>query len=390
MAYSVGIVGAGMGGLAAAAYLAQDGHSVTVFDKFDAPAPVGSGLVVQPVGQEVLSDLGVLDLALSLGQKITSMEGFEVDHGRKVLGVEYGAGFGLAIHRASLFHALLTSARAAKVELATGAEVTDISEARVHIGARREGPFDLIINASGANSSLSPIKSRALPYGAVWGTVPWPGGSELPNQQLQQRYQRASKMIGILPVGRLPEDETPIATVFWSLPREDYGAWRAAPLEAWKAEATGLWPEMAPFLETITAHEDMTMARYTHGTLLRPVRGRVVHLGDAAHRASPQLGQGANMALLDAAALSRALAELDMDLALQNYTKARRGHVWLYQLLSASFTPQYQSDSRALPWVRDRLLYPVSQIPPIPKILTRLVRGDLVPPFASLSPRLKS
>jgi len=47
----IGIAGAGMGGLASAIALHCAGHRVRIFDKFDQPRPVGSGLVVQPVGQ---------------------------------------------------------------------------------------------------------------------------------------------------------------------------------------------------------------------------------------------------------------------------------------------------------------------------------------------------
>ena len=384
MKYNVAIVGAGVGGLAAGAYLARAGHSVQIFDKFTAPAPVGSGLVVQPVGQDVLAELDALETALALGQQVKAMEGFEVDAGRKVLGVDYGDSFGLAIHRASLFRALLQAAIAAGAELVPDAEVTRIDANRLNIGARSAGPFDLIVNASGANSTLGPLVSKPLPYGAIWGTVPWPQATEIETSHLQQRYQRASRMIGILPVGRLPDDPRPIATIFWSLRREAYAKWRAAPLAEWKTEATDLWPDMAPFLESVTDHDQMTMATYTHGALLKPVKGRVVHLGDAAHRASPQLGQGANMALLDACALNRALRDPDLELGLKHYVNARRAHVWLYQFLSASFTPQYQSDSTWLPVLRDRFFYPLSEIPPAPRILTRLVRGDILPPFGSL------
>ncbi len=384
MKYRIGIVGAGVGGLAAATYLARAGHSVEIFDKFDTPAPVGSGLVIQPVGQSVLGDLDILTRASTLGAHVTAMEGFEVERGRKILDVSYGDGFGLAMHRASLFQCLLDAALEAGVRLQTGTEVTGFKDGCVHSKRNRHGPYELIINASGANSGLSPLNARALPYGAIWGTVPWPKDTDLQTDQLQQRYQQARHMIGILPVGRLPDAEKDLATVFWSMPRDHYDVWLRSPLVDWKEKALGLWPEMAPFLESITEHGQMTMARYSHGALLNPVRGRVLHLGDAAHRASPQLGQGANMALLDAAALARALNDPDIDMALLNYRRARRAHVWAYQLLSASFTPQYQSDSTILPWVRDRLLYPISQVPPVPSILTRLVRGDIIPPLGSL------
>ena len=45
--FSVGIVGAGTAGLAAAIALARDGHRVTVFEKHAAMAPLGAGVLIQ-------------------------------------------------------------------------------------------------------------------------------------------------------------------------------------------------------------------------------------------------------------------------------------------------------------------------------------------------------
>jgi 2-polyprenyl-6-methoxyphenol hydroxylase-like FAD-dependent oxidoreductase len=93
------------------------------------------------------------------------------------------------------------------------------------------------------------------------------------------------------------------------------------------------------------------------------------------------------MALLDAHALALALRHADGQDPLALYARARRTHVTLYQTFSALFTPQYQSDSRVLPALRDRMLFPLSQLPPLPRVLTRLVCGRLVPPLASLARR---
>lgn len=90
------------------------------------------------------------------------------------------------------------------------------------------------------------------------------------------------------------------------------------------------------------------------------------------------------MALLDALVLSRALNALPVEEALPAYAKARRWHVGVYQLMSHLFTPMYQSNSRLLPVIRDHLLYPVSQLPPIPKLLTSLVCGSMLPPIRHL------
>lgn len=90
------------------------------------------------------------------------------------------------------------------------------------------------------------------------------------------------------------------------------------------------------------------------------------------------------MALLDALALARALRVARGDAALELYAKARRWHVRVYQMMSAAFTPQYQSDSHWLPILRDNVLFPLSMVPPVPHILTALVCGTMLPPTGRL------
>ena len=388
----VAIAGAGIGGLATAAFLAGAGHSVRLFDQFAAPAPTGSGLVIQPVGLAVLDLLGAGPMARAQGAVLERMLGIEAQSGARVLDVAYRPGgrgqAGLAIHRATLFDLLWRAALQAGAEVSTGQRImaAPLEQGRRLLvsEAGRFGPFDLVVDGTGAGSPLSPLRGRALGYGAVWGTVPWPAQTNLPADQLSQRYIAARRMAGVLPIGTLPGSDRPMAALFWSLPLQQLAEWPTRDLAGWKDEVLTLWPEMAAFLPGIGAVDQMTAARYTHGTLRRPYAEALAFIGDAAHRASPQLGQGANMALLDALALTRALERASGTEALARYAAMRRWHVRLYQGLSAAFTPQYQSDSRLLPVIRDRVLAPLSRTKPLQFLLARLVSGTLLPPIAGL------
>jgi 2-polyprenyl-6-methoxyphenol hydroxylase-like FAD-dependent oxidoreductase len=125
-----------------------------------------------------------------------------------------------------------------------------------------------------------------------------------------------------------------------------------------------LWPEAAFLLEGIGAPEQMQRARYRDVVLRHPVHGRLVFVGDAAHAMSPQLGQGVNMALLDAEALADALAEhATLVDALAGYAKRRRDHLAVYQRISRWLTPLFQSRRDGLAWWRDVAFHPLSRLP---------------------------
>lgn len=387
---SIGIAGAGIGGLSAAIALHLAGHNVQVFDQFETPRPIGSGLVIQPVGQRVLDLLGLGPHIRAAGQPIERLYGFEPNRNLRTLDVRYDRGapgrHGLGIHRGALFFALLDHARALGISIHTASQVINTRitpqgrRMELASGDETQG-FDLIVDALGLHSPLSPITSRKLDYGALWTTLDWVDQPETPHNQLSQRYHDAHKMVGVLPVGIEPGHPKQRAAFFWSLRGDAYEAWQQAPLAEWKDKALRLWPALSPYLDQLKSHDDLTFARYAHGTLRKPYAQRLVHIGDAAHRASPQLGQGANMAILDSYALALALDHAGVEDAPALYAKMRRGHLWLFQALSRFLTPQYQHDSRALALFRDRLVAPLSRVPPMPHLMARMASGLVVPPI---------
>ena len=250
------------------------------------------------------------------------------------------------------------------------------------------GPYRMVIDATGARSRLMEAlcpeeRATELAYGAFWATL---DARVMPYEAnaLVQRYDHASVMIGVLPVGRLTPDGREKIAFFWSQKISEAEQVMAAGLEGWKTRLRGYWPETSAMLEEVTDWRQLTLARYQHRTLRRPARGRVVFIGDAAHSTSPQLGHGANMALLDAASLVHGLATTgDVDLAVDFYCRARRNHVRLFQLFSRLFTPFYQGDSHALAFIREQMVSTIARIPPAPRFLASLVSGTMLDPFAA-------
>jgi 2-polyprenyl-6-methoxyphenol hydroxylase-like FAD-dependent oxidoreductase len=372
--------------------LARQGRRVVVHERFEAARPVGAGFMLQPTGLHVLDRLGLTAEVEAYGQPLHHIFGREARRGRVVLDIRYGdlktPRPSLGVHRAALFHVLHNACLDEGVTFETGCEIVAAADGRLTGANGRTGPvFDLIIDATGARSPIAKAlgaRRQELGWSGLWGTVPWPG-APFDASALEQVYRGAAKMIGVLPCGGLPDaPDQRLATFFWSLKGDDHPAWLAAGLDPWKAEILSLWPEVAPILDTVVDPHSMTLARYGHHTLIRPVADRLAVLGDAAHSTSPQLGQGVNMGLVDALALADALeVHPDLSDALDAYAAARRWHVRLYQALSMGFTPFYQADGAFLPWVRDHILGKVARLPFAPRLLAATVSGLLLDPRGS-------
>ena len=393
---NIAIAGAGPAGLATALYLDRLGHRVTLFERFEQPKPIGSGLILQPTGLSVLDDLGLHAEIAALGQPLDRLRGTDAKSGRIVLDVRYaalrGLGRGLGVHRAALFNVLHAAVVRTGFAIVHGQTVTGVEQRLTGFdllfGDRREGPFDLVIDTMGANSPLKDLASsrdvtRPLAYGAIWASVPWVEGID--KRALTQRYEKAKVMIGVLPIGRQVRQGPELAAFFWSLKGDAYPALVADGLPAFKERVAGLWPETKPHLEAVASFDDLTLAKYAHHTLRTPAGEGIAFVGDSAHATSPQLGQGANMALLDARALFLALRDSDtVPDALARYAAIRRWHVRLYQALSIAFTPFYQSDSDVLPVIRDVFVSGLARIPPAPQFLAAMVAGSLLSPIRRL------
>lgn len=379
----IAIVGAGTAGLATALFLARQGFSVRLLERVPQLQPVGAGVLLQPSGLAVLQQLGLFAECSGLGAPVSRLYGTSAT-GRVILDTRYAhwqpGSFGMGIHRSVLLTALLNAARHAGVQVETGVHISRFSQHGNHVQLYRLdeqgveqpfGEFAALVLADGVRSVLRgqmQVKQwlQSYPWGALWSIVPTPASS--PNApdatDLRQWYRDCAQMFGIMPTGRTHDNrEQLLSSLFWSLPVAQFSTWREAGLAAWKTQVLQLAGSAAePFVALIEHPEQLSQAVYADVRMQQWHDGRVIAIGDCAHAMSPQLGQGANMALVDAAALSAAVttqrtpSDCDWPVVFAAYASSRRDHLRYYRQASRLLTPLFQSHSRSLAWLRDTVL----------------------------------
>jgi 2-polyprenyl-6-methoxyphenol hydroxylase-like FAD-dependent oxidoreductase len=177
-------------------------------------------------------------------------------------------------------------------------------------------------------------------------------------------------MMGLLPVGQGQ------VTVFWSLPVAALEGDRPLDLNVWRRAASALWPEAAGLVEQAAAAGGFARATYRHVALPRWSEGPVLFIGDAAHGTSPQLGQGANLGLVDAYTLARALTESsDLGTALALFARRRSATVRFYRQASHLLTPFFQSRLAPLGLLRDGFMGWACHVPGVRALMGTTLAG---------------
>ncbi len=369
----VGVIGCGTAGPAAALFLAEQGHAVTIYERVAEPRAVGAGIILQPTGQAVLKRLGLFD---HIERRAARLDGLIVRRAdrKPLIELTYDrvspSYFGFGLHRGVLFEALFEAAkRHPGITMKLGVTGDGLLRGPRksfyvvdHEGARL-GPHDLIIAADGAKSRFRDDtgllrSAEPYPWGALWYLADDP--EERFKGKLFQFVSGTRRMLGLLPTGQGPEMDgsgstTNKLSVFWSIDASELAAFRAAPLDEWKEEVLSMEPKAAFALDQIHSKEELLFSQY-HDVVMAPWHTRsVVHLGDSAHATSPQLGQGANLALWDAMVLADCVRaeRSELCVALANYSAMRRSHLGYYQLATRALTPFFQSNYDVLGVLRD-------------------------------------
>ena len=317
------ISGGGIGGLAAAAALAQRGWKVTVFESQPSLRVAGSGIYVHSNGLAVLADIGALDHAV---QGAFMGDGVEQrDHlGRVILPPAMPPGRKMtSIPRRDLLEGLEGAARRSGVQIVTNAMVVDASSDGTLIFSNgNKVQADLAIGCDGV---WSPVR-RALNLeefhqrtaeGALRTIVPGTQ-DDMPADARGRCIENwnGTRRLLITPIN---SSEIYLALTCLS---DDVDARNTRIQPCWKES----FPEWSWLIDRIG--EEVTWNVYSHIRCKSWSSGRTCILGDAAHAQPPNLGQGGGMAMQNALALAAYMADVkerrDVPAALEAWEAAAR------------------------------------------------------------------
>jgi 2-polyprenyl-6-methoxyphenol hydroxylase-like FAD-dependent oxidoreductase len=345
---------------------------------------------LQPSGQAVLGQLGLLDAVIANAEPIEALHAWTHRH-RTLVRLPYskldGAMSGYGVHRNDLFEVLRESAMKGGVIFQLGVTIQKSRQTRDDIFAIDDagvehGPFDALIAADGSRSKLreEPALRAAVsdfPLEAAW----FSGKSDAVRGRLHQVTHGSRQLIGMLPLGQGR------CSLFCGLRRNGREMLHAGGgLEALKREIVELCPQSQALVEQIRTPGDFTCTRYQIASLRQWNCGRLICIGDAAHATTPHLGQGVNLALLDALAVSNELDRSnDIASALASAADFRRAQVMWCWRLSNLLGPVFQNDGWLLAMGRDVALPLLPHLPVIVRAMVGTMAGLHTGVFARLS-----
>lgn len=293
------IAGAGIGGLTAAAALAQRGWSVRVHERAPDLRAFGAGIYIWGNGLKVLKAIGAYEEAVQGAHVGSSFQTRDhLDDTMEHIPINGPGGAQLVtILRETLIRALVNACRRAGVEIVTNsAAVAAEPEGVLCLADGRRHKADLVIASDGINSpvrdSLDLLQYRVpLRYGAVRMLISR-SDDDLPSRLDKDTY--IEYFAGTRRILYTPSSKTDLYVAL-CCEEEDHAA-RAVPIDP------ALWQQSFPHLSRLIARF-ADAGRWDSFEIVKLKAwsaGRVAILGDAAHAMPPYLGQGGGCALMNA------------------------------------------------------------------------------------------
>jgi 2-polyprenyl-6-methoxyphenol hydroxylase-like FAD-dependent oxidoreductase len=305
------IVGAGIGGLSLAVGLKRQGVPISMHERASEVKEIGTGTGIQRVAQQGLEMLGLTDAIREIGGQ--GFEELRLKSRRKgrTMATIPRRGEAFVVHRGELLEVLKRELGDMSVVRCDSQCVGFEQDAEGVTAKFADGSSERGAALIGADGVRSVIRSTVLGDGpplystqTAWRGMPVYTHPTLPLNISEQVFGPQA-IFGLFPCNE---------RLFWwasEVRPEGQGDPPAGRKQDLLDTFAG-WPEGIPEVIEATPEEQIFRGDLYHR---RPVKswrlGRAVLLGDAAHPTMPAFGQGAGMAIEDAAVLARELAAAD-------------------------------------------------------------------------------
>lgn len=370
---SVAILGAGMGGLAAAAVLIRKGFDVRVYEQAAQFTRLGAGIQMSPNAMKVLRGLGLEDRIVSTAFRPTSWTNREWDTGAMKFELplaneaerKFYAPY-LLMHRADLHEALVSAVPSGNLVL--GKKLKDAKETASGVELRfvdgTSATADLLIGADGVHSVI-----REILFGA-----------EQPKTSGRVAY-RATFPAALIP-GEIDEctkwwgPDRHIVIYYTTEKRDEVYFVTSIPEPEWTRESWSATGDLSQLREAFKGfHEQVQRvlgacpkvhkwAILERDPLPTWSSKRMVLIGDASHPMTPYMAQGAAMAMEDAVVLGRCLEEMpDIETAFSVFEATRKERTSRVQLTSHVNTWMRQATDPSWVYGYDAWSVPLANAP---------------------------
>ncbi len=351
----IAVIGAGLGGAAAARLLQNAGFDVDVYEQAPEFSRIGAGIHVGPNIMKVFREMGLEQQLEAMGcdpDAWISRDGSNAEVLAEANVRNYGATY-ITVHRGDMHLLQVQSLDPQKLHY--GKQLSDVEQTPdnvvLHFTDGTTATADIVVGADGINSKIREM---------LLGVEP-PLYSGWVAHRALIRGEKLDKLRAEFPLDDCVKwwhKDRHLMAYYTTRERDEYYYVSGVPLEEMDTGGRSFlesdhqamyeaFKEFHPRIQAmIAASEDITIWPLNNRNPL-PLwsDGRLVLLGDACHPMKPHMAQGAGMAIEDAAMLTRCL-QLE---GLENYQSAFR----LYELNRKDRATRVQSVSNANSFLKE-------------------------------------